>query len=394
MIVLFRRIVRVAILICVSQSAYAQHTHEPDGENDTVRGSETDDPASSSPPPMAAPSALAPTTKGETNAVPTSTKQPRDTKGDGTAIDQAPTESNTESAERAAPAESQTESSTALPSPIQIAADETAEKGQLPESSAGREPGRYLASALRPSPPASVEPAGDASSETDVPSWSVGAGVAFFTYRPISSGTSTIVGSSVNWQPSLIFLVDRRLSARNYLTADLCGSYQRSEEDGESRIETHRGQVGGLIGIRHVFNLGKNVEVSGILAAGVGWSYRKDILDLNSNSGLLLKGVRGLDSGVSNLDQLEIKQTSLYGTVSLGLAFEKELTHGLYLRVASSLVAFNFGRSTYDFPIDEPVSVSFDPNEPNSEALPGDSKRWDIGVGLAFSPSLQIRLAF
>lgn len=353
MTILFRRIVHVAILICVSQSTYAQNKHKSDRKKDTVPRSEIDDD-----------------------------------------IDQAPTKMNTESAEIAAPTESQTESSTKRPSPVQIADDETSEKNQQTVSSAALDPESQLASAPSPSPPASAEPtAGDASSGTAVPNWSVGAGVAVFTYRPISAGTSTIVGSSVAWQPSLIFLVERRLSARNYLIADLYGSYQRSEEDGEARIKTHLSQVGGLIGIRSVFNPGKNVEVSGILAAGVGWFYRKDILYLDLDSGLLMSGRQIVDTGFTD-DPLEIKQTSLYGNVSLGLAFEKALTQELYLRIASSLVEFNFGRSTYNFPIDKPISASTDQNESNSDELPRDSKQWDIGVGLAFSPSLQIRLAF
>lgn len=191
--------------------------------------------------------------------------------------------------------------------------------------------------------------------------WSLGAGAGYSLYG-ISMG---FVGYGINLTPlpapSARASLERAVAPGWWLVFGAEGSANRARGDAPagSSLST-RGDAswfGASVGVRRALTRpGAAVTVSTDLLARASYAWSR--ADVASSPPQTLRG--------------EAWRTGL----SAGLAVERELTSGISLRVATPLVAVEWGRATTD------ASVS------------GKATSEGGGVSLALAPSLELRLAF
>ncbi len=222
----------------------------------------------------------------------------------------------------------------------------------------------------------------------DRPAWSIGAGIGFGAYYyptyggigtpgPASEGSQGLgaaggLGGYVgdNWysSPNAHVMVEWQFADSLALLFQGGVSYSDNDSSG-GNYEYYNVGVSILAGLRWILNPGGAVEVSTYGAFSGSWSF--GFSDIESDF-----------EPPENLESWVVKNRSISYSLGfhIGLALERKLLDNLYLRLESSLVrvAYGYGENKQTFS-DEERSTS------NSKSF---------STGLAFSPAIQLRLAF
>lgn len=209
------------------------------------------------------------------------------------------------------------------------------------------------------------------------PRWSVGAGLSFFSW---SSSSSLLSRSSATYQsapslgaevqPRLGLLIERRIGNHTWVQFQLDGTYASSQDDEEEWLSARRVDLDASLGLRRVFNPGGVIEVSYWGALGAGYA--------NSLSHSRYTTTYYYPS--SSSDEWVIDRSHSFSIgATVGLAFERELTEGLFLRLSSSLLGASWAQ----------VARTVTTNGVDAE-----SSSHETDLGLRFSPALEVRYRF
>jgi hypothetical protein len=205
-----------------------------------------------------------------------------------------------------------------------------------------------------PTEPASPEAPGTPAAPE--PNWSIGAGfvtgIAGYSIGLLGLG-STAIPVTATQNPGASALLERRLGGRSYLMLDLMGSYMNAHVASPADASVRQRSLGADVGIRYVVTPPDSiVDVSVLGVANV------DVSDYVTNGGTF-----------RNQAQWSVG-------VSGGLAAERKLAPGLYVRLSTPILSASYFRTTYQFDGADPTASS------------------GVNVGLHLAPRLELRLAF
>jgi hypothetical protein len=205
-------------------------------------------------------------------------------------------------------------------------------------------------------------PAAEVEPQTGPPHWSIGAGVVTFVFG------DGLLFSSGNGFPGVQASLERRIGRATWLVVGMAGSFQTEDADPTpsgtalllSGADAEGWRGSGAAGLRR--------ELTGATAPFVV-------------SGLLLANVGGMSlerAFVTGSPAEEVREETEGVTAGLtaGVAVDRELTHGLSVRVSSSLLAASWSWTEIRYP-----------GAPVRDAR-------TFRVGLAIAPTLELRLAF
>ena len=207
-----------------------------------------------------------------------------------------------------------------------------------------------------------AEPASPEAPRTPVaapePNWSIGAGIVtgVIGYSIGLSGLSSMPVTMLQ-SPGPSALLERRLSERSYLMLDLMGAYTSAREASPADATVRLRSLGADVGIRYVVTPPDAiVDLSVLGVANVGLS------DYATN--------RDFFPGT-------LRSRSQWNVgVSAGIAAERKLVPGLYVRLSTPILSASYSRGTYQQDGADPTSLS------------------GVNVGLQVAPRIELRLAF
>ncbi len=210
------------------------------------------------------------------------------------------------------------------------------------------------------------------------PRWSVGAGLSFFIWSS-SSGViarSSYPGTSdyqyapsygAEVQPRLGLLIERRIGEHTWVQFQLDGSYASSQDEENEWLSARKVDLDASLGLRRVFNPDGVIEVSYWGALGVGYA------------NYLSHSLYSIPYPEPREDRFISRSHSFSIGATVGLAFERELTEGLFLRLSSSFLGASWAQIH---------------STQTTNGVDSESSSHETDIGLRFSPALEIRYRF